>query len=66
MGNQDDTTFPKLSAPARRALARAGYTHLEQLTTATESDLERLHGMGPTAMDALHAALRERGLSFRG
>ena len=62
----DDTGFPKLAAPARRALAAAGYTHLDQLAEVTESELQELHGMGPTAMAALRAALGERGLSFRG
>ena len=62
--NEDDTGFPKLSAPARRALLGAGYTRLEQLTQVSESHLSKLHGMGPTAIKALRAALDERGLSF--
>jgi hypothetical protein len=65
LGDTDDTDFPRLSAPARRALAGAGYLHLEQLSHATESEIKTLHGMGPTAIDALRTALRERGLSFR-
>ena len=64
MQNKNDTGFPKLSAPARRALSGAGYTRLHQLTQVSESDLSKLHGMGPTAMKALRAALDERGLSF--
>ena len=64
MADIDDTDFPKLSAPARRALASAGYVRLDQLTDASEAELRRLHGMGPTAIEALRAALRERGLSF--
>ena len=62
--NENGTGFPKLSAPARRALSGAGYTHLEQLAQASESDIKRLHGMGPTAVSALRAALHERGLAF--
>ncbi|MFZ1994785.1 MAG: hypothetical protein WAU75_11800 [Solirubrobacteraceae bacterium] len=61
----DEDGLPKLSAPARRALSAAGYTRLAQLAQASESELEKLHGMGPTAIDALAAALRERGLTFR-
>jgi hypothetical protein len=61
----NDTGFPKLSAPARWALSGAGCTHLEQLAQVSESDLENLHGMGPTAISALRAALDQRGLSFR-
>ncbi len=64
MPYKDDTGFPKLSAPARRALSAAGYTRLDQLTQVSESDLGKLHGMGPAAMKALRAALVERGLSF--
>src|SRR5690349_22254227 len=64
MRNEDDTGLPKLSAPARRALSSAGYTRLDQLTQVSESDLSKLHGMGPTAINALRAALDERGLSF--
>jgi hypothetical protein len=60
-----DDGFPKLSAPARRALSAAGYTRLEELAQASESDLKKLHGMGPTAIAALRTALGEHGLSFR-
>jgi predicted Fe-Mo cluster-binding NifX family protein len=62
----DDTDLPKLAAPARRALLGAGYTRLEQLAEVEESEVMRLHGMGPNAMETLRNALRERGLSFRG
>jgi uncharacterized protein YdhG (YjbR/CyaY superfamily) len=63
--NEDDTGFPKLAAPARRALSAAGYTRLDQLAQVSESDLKKLHGMGATAIAALHDALQERGLSFQ-
>jgi hypothetical protein len=63
--NDDDTGFPKLSAPARRALSGAGYTHLDQLAQVSGSELTKLHGMGPTAIAALRATLAERGLSLR-
>ena len=56
--------FPKLSAPARRALANAGYTRLEQLAQVSEAEVARLHGMGPKALEDLRVALRSRGLSF--
>jgi Helix-hairpin-helix domain len=54
----------RLSNPARRALHSAGYTRLEQLTQAREAELQRLHGVGPKALDQLRMALRARGLSF--
>jgi uncharacterized protein YdhG (YjbR/CyaY superfamily) len=62
--NDDDGGFPKLAAPARRALSAAGYTRLDQLAQASEADLKKLHGMGPTAIAAPREALHERGLSF--
>lgn len=66
MPNEHEMGFPKLAAPARRALASAGYTRLDQLTRVSEAELSKLHGMGPTALDALRAALDDRGLSFQG
>ncbi|GAB3151405.1 helix-hairpin-helix domain-containing protein [Microbispora hainanensis] len=59
------TDLPKISAPATRALASAGYTDLENLAQATEAELLALHGMGPKAMSVLRLALEEHGLSFR-
>jgi DNA-directed RNA polymerase alpha subunit len=53
-----------VAKPAQRALAGAGYTRLEQLNQVRESDLLKLHGMGPKAMNALRTALAEKGLSF--
>lgn len=55
----------KLSSPARRALANAGFTRLEELTRVREQDLAKLHGMGPKALAQLKAALTERGLGFK-
>ena len=65
MRKEDDTGFPKLSAPARRALSNAGYTRLDQLAEVSESDLKKLHGMGPTAIAALRRGLDDRGLALR-
>ncbi|MEO5876112.1 MAG: DNA-binding protein [Streptosporangiaceae bacterium] len=61
---ESETDFPKIGAPATRALAHAGYVRLEQLTEVTEKELGKLHGMGPRALGILRAALAERGLSF--
>lgn len=46
----DSTDLPKLAAPARRALAGAGITRLDQLAKLSEADLRALHGMGPSAI----------------
>lgn len=61
---QEMSDFPKIGAPATRALVAAGYTHLEQLTKVTEAELGRLHGMGPKALGILRETLRARNLSF--
>ena len=53
-----------LAQPAQRALAGAGYTRLEQLTSVSEADLKRLHGFGPKALELLRSAMQARGLSF--
>jgi hypothetical protein len=65
MMGTEETYLQRMAAPARRALQGAGYTRLEDLTKVTESDVMRLHGMGPNAMQVLRNALSERGLSFR-
>ncbi|MGP4040094.1 RNA polymerase alpha subunit C-terminal domain-containing protein [Gracilibacillus sp. D59] len=54
-----------LSAPARRALENNGITTLEQLSTYSEKEILKLHGMGPASIPKLRAALEEYGLSFR-
>jgi hypothetical protein len=60
-----DADLPRtLAAPARRALAGAGYTSLDQLTAVTEQELLRLHGMGPNAIRQLKAALADHGLAL--
>jgi hypothetical protein len=63
--NPQDGDFPPgLSHPALRALANAGYSRLDQLSKVTESELGKLHGMGPSGIRQLRAALADKGLSF--
>lgn len=54
----------QLAAPARRALAGAGYTRLVDLTQVTESQLKQLHGIGPNALKTLRNTLEAHDLSF--
>ena len=54
-----------LGRPATRALAAAGYTRLAQLTSCSEADLLKLHGVGPTGVARLRQALAEAGLAFK-
>ncbi|MEY4322437.1 MAG: hypothetical protein RL410_218 [Actinomycetota bacterium] len=63
----DDSVWKALgiAAPARRALLNAKITKLEQLVKKSESDIAQLHGMGPSAMTVLRAALKQKKLSFK-
>jgi len=62
---QQESDFPaRLSAPARRALAGAGYVRLEQLSRVSEAEIKRLHGTGPKGIKLLRQALEAKGLSF--
>jgi DNA-directed RNA polymerase alpha subunit len=53
-----------LSAPARRALERAGIVNVEQLAHRSEKEVLALHGLGPAALKPLRAALAAAGLSL--
>lgn len=63
-GRSTKTPLPKLAQPALRALAGAGYDHLERLANVPESSLNQLHGIGPNALVKLRDALEGIGLSF--
>ena len=64
MTKSDSDLPPGLAAPARRALAQAGYTRIEQFTELTEAEVRQLHGMGPKALELIRLALAAKGLSF--
>jgi hypothetical protein len=57
--------FPKIGAPATRALEAAGHTNLKQLTKVTEAEIAQLHGMGPKALGILRETLKAKGWSFK-
>jgi predicted flap endonuclease-1-like 5' DNA nuclease len=52
--------LPRIGAPATRALNGIGITQLSQLRKYTESEILRLHGVGPKAI----RILREAGAVF--
>jgi hypothetical protein len=62
---EDETGFPKMASPARRALANAGITELALLTDVSEPELRKMHGMGPSAIRVLRQALADHGLALR-
>jgi hypothetical protein len=59
------TGFPKMPAPARRALESAGIRSLKQLAKKSEAEILALHGMGPSTLPKLRAALKAAGLAFK-
>lgn len=63
-GNQASDLPIGLGKPAQRALAAAGYSRLEELTAISETEIKRLHGIGPNAIEQLRQALAAKGLSF--
>jgi hypothetical protein len=60
----DSDLLSKLSKPAQRALAQAGYLRLDQFTQLREDEVLKLHGMGPKAMEQIRQALAAIGKSF--
>lgn len=54
----------KISQPALRALHNAGIMQLSDLSKVTETDVKKLHGMGPNALGKLRAVMQEEGLTF--
>lgn len=65
MNSKYGNEFPKIGAPAFRALAAAGITRLSDLTKYTEKEMLVLHGFGPKALRLLKGVLKEKGLSYK-
>jgi predicted flap endonuclease-1-like 5' DNA nuclease len=62
----EDSEFPlSIGKVATRELAGHGITRFDQLTDVSESELSKIHGVGPKAIGILRAELSARGLSFR-
>lgn len=55
----------ELVAPARRALESNGITTLEQLSTYSEKEVLRFHGLGKTTIPILSQLLEENNLTFK-
>lgn len=64
--HQDSDFPPTIGRPATGALNEAGYFRLEQLTQVSETELKKLHGMGPKALAILRQTLERKGLFFAG
>jgi hypothetical protein len=55
----------ELGAPARRALEREGITTVAKLSQYTESEILKLHGVGPSSLPKLRKALASEGKAFQ-
>ncbi len=62
--NEPASDLPKLSQPAHRALAAAGYVRLEQFTHVRAAEVRQLHGVGPKGIRLIRAALAAKGKAF--
>ncbi|MDQ6610801.1 MAG: DNA-binding protein, partial [Gemmatimonadota bacterium] len=61
-----ESPFPAgVAQPAVRALNSVGVTDMNKLAKHREVDIAGLHGMGPKALTALKAALKQKGKSFQ-
>jgi len=64
--NKPSTGFlSDIPAPARRALDNNGITTLEKLSKLTVKEVLSFHGMGPSTIPKLEAALKSGGKSFK-
>lgn len=61
----EENIFSSLSAPAQRALANKGIKNLQDLAAYTQSEILKLHGMGPSSIPKLKSALESKGLAFK-
>jgi predicted flap endonuclease-1-like 5' DNA nuclease len=59
-----ESDLPNIGKPATRVLTNAGYIKLHQFTKVTETDILKLHGVGPKAVRIINEALKEKGQSF--
>ncbi|ARK32471.1 RNA polymerase alpha subunit C-terminal domain-containing protein [Halalkalibacter krulwichiae] len=55
----------KLSSPARSALLHEGIDTLQKLSTHTEKEILKIHGIGPASIPTMRTLLEEEGLTFK-
>lgn len=55
----------KLSSPARNALIHEKINTLQELSTFTEKEILKIHGIGPASLPAMRSSLEKEGLSFK-
>nr|WP_144928248.1 RNA polymerase alpha subunit C-terminal domain-containing protein [Paenibacillus bovis] len=55
----------KLSSPARNALVHEGIDTLQKLSTYTEKEILKIHGIGRASIPTMRKLLEEEGLAFK-
>ncbi|WP_431803176.1 RNA polymerase alpha subunit C-terminal domain-containing protein [Halobacillus andaensis] len=55
----------QLSSPARNALVHEGIDTLQKLSSYTEKEILKLHGVGPASLPTMRTSLEKAGLSFK-
>ncbi|WP_238457398.1 hypothetical protein [Alkalihalophilus pseudofirmus] len=61
----DNGFLSKLSSPARSALLHEGIDTLPKLSSYTEKEILKLHGVGPASLPTMRTSLEEEGLAFK-
>ncbi len=61
----NDGFLSELSSPARNTLIHHEITTIKKLSTFTEKEILKLHGMGPASIPTLKACLKKAGLKFK-
>lgn len=54
-----------LSSPARRALVHEGIDTLKKLSTYTEKEILKIHGIGPASIPTMRRLLEEEGVAIK-
>jgi len=55
----------RLSNPARNALLHEGIDTIQKLSTYTEKEIMKIHGIGKASLPAFRESLEEEGLTFK-
>jgi uncharacterized protein YdhG (YjbR/CyaY superfamily) len=59
-----DSLYERLSSPARRALQALGLAKVEDLSRYSREAISGLHGVGPSAMEAIEAEMASARVGF--
>jgi len=54
-----------LSNPARNALLHHGIDTIQKLSTYTEKEILKIHGIGKASLPAFNKSLEDQGLTFK-